>query len=179
MNRIFMLLLGCGCYVQAFALQGYAGGWFLKKVVPVAQTDATPLLNIKDDIQLEIIRSQFTIWTLKGMKPTYQNIRTIPLCHPNFLGGGQFKLSEEQEIQHFADQAGGMAAVNNTLQNDLGLSLSNIGLVGGMGCNEDGKEPCKGIENASFYVSKDKKHVLMFKYPYIYRFDGGYGKIGR
>lgn len=179
MKTKYLLLLGCLLAPTLFAQQGEAGGWFLKKVVPVAQTDAAPLLDIKDNIQLEVLSSQFTIWTLKGMKPTYQNIRTIPRCHPNFLGGGQFKLSEEPEIQHFADQAGGMAAVNNTLKNDLGLSLSNIGLVWGMGNNEDGKEPCKHIENTSFYVSKDKKHVLMFKYPFIYRFDGVYGKIGR
>lgn len=71
-----------------------------------------------------------------------------------------------------------MARVDKILKKDLGVSFSRFGLVWGIGPGDSGKEPCKSIGDTTFYLTKNKKHVLIFKYPYIYRFDGGYGRIG-
>ncbi|TDR81896.1 hypothetical protein [Paludibacterium purpuratum] len=178
MFKKIALLVSClfwGAY--AWALQGYAGAWHLKKVVPVANTNIPPIMEVSDKLALEMISSQATIWVRKGLDQT-ADVDTVPYCHPEFLGGGDSTPSKDEYMVQFAKQAGGIEKVDKVLKKDLGVSFSRFNLTWGIGPGDSGKEPCKSIGNTTFYLTKDKKHVLVFKYPYIYRFDGGYGRIG-
>ena len=163
--------------LPAHATPGYAGRWDLKAIVPAVETTKKPLLYPQGYFSLEMISAQATIWSSPlGFNANY---RQSSFCHPDFLGGGRFNLAKDETLQQFVAQAGGKEAVTHTLKTKLGVSFSQFDLIWGIGPGQDGKAPCKDLGNTTFYLTKDKKHLVFFQYPFIYRFDGVYGRIGK
>jgi hypothetical protein len=176
--RVFIILIINYLLPNVAYSQQIVGGWDLVKILSVnGDNNAGQIL--REGMRLELMSLTLTIWPEPTRGTNRGNLDLY--CHPERMDGldlSKGDYSKDERLKQFLKKVGGLNGLDKILRKNFKFSLKKFEFAYVTGPNEDGKEPCKSIENVNFYVTKDRKSVYMFIYPYIYQFKGGFGYVG-